>query len=179
MKINLFFNVVLTSICCLFLSACGNPSNFTNSENTTETKYSMKENKIPTASPAQTETPKIEKADYKMTVEELVDEFMREGATSEDLKKKYANKRIAVTGRVTMFSFEPNDATPPFVFLSAPDGKRSVTCYVSDKDTEGRRKISKGKIVTMQGTHDEFTLAGVLPSLGECFVLEAEQTNSR
>ncbi len=141
----------------------------------------MKENKIPTASPAQTETPKIEKADFTMTVEELVDEFMREGATSEDLKKKYAGKNIAVTGRVTMFSFEPD--APPFVFLSALSAtgtERVVACYLGDAgDAEGKGKISKGKIVTMQGTPNGSMMAGVLPSLGECFVLEAEQTNSR
>ena len=109
-----------------------------------------------------------------MTAEELVEEFMREGATSEDLKKKYAGKSIAVTGRVAMFSFEENGTAPPYVFLAAPGLERGVTCYYDGDDTEGRKIIRKDKLVTMQGTQGESPMAGTSPALIRCVVLKAD-----
>ena len=53
-----------------------------------------------------------------MTAEELDKEFTTKGAKEEDLKK-YANKNIAVTGRVSLLSLEKKGTTQPWVTLFA------------------------------------------------------------
>ena len=172
-KTSLFGAVILASIALSSNSACGNFSASTAAENTGKLKTYLNENAKPITAPTKFETPKIKKADYTMTAEELVEEFMRDGATSADLKK-YAGKNIAVTGRVAMFSFEPNGTAPPYVVLAAPGLERGVTCYHNGGDTEGRKMIRKDKIVTMQGFQDESPMAGTSPALIRCVVLKAD-----
>ncbi len=170
-KPSLLIRLILLSVLLSSGLACGKFSGSAVSDNRAKSGNYIYE--IPPATPTKSATPKIEKADYTMTAKELVEEFMREGAASADLKKKYAGKNIAVSGRVTMFSFEPDGTAPPYVVLSAPEAKRGVTCYAGDsKDTA--RQIRKDKFVTMQGTMSEFPMAGTTPSLGECFVLKAD-----
>ncbi len=159
----------------LFAASCSKYLDSTAGGNSVNSAHSMNENAKPIAVPAKSETPiverqKIEKADFTLTVRELVDEFMREGSASEELKKKYAGKNIVVTGRVTMFSFEPNGTAPPYVVLSAPETESGVTCYIGNSG-ETARNIRKDKNITMQGLMSEFPMSGTSPSLQNCFVL--------
>ena len=158
--------IILSALACGKFSG-SRAGNAVNSEN------SINEKLEPNATPPKSESRKIEKADFTMTVEELVEEFMREAATSEDLKKKYAGKNIVVTGRVTMFSFEPNGTAPPYVVLAAPKTEGGVICYIGSSGETGRN-IRMDKIITMQGLMDQFPMAGTSPQLGDCFVLKAD-----
>ena len=164
--------VLLTVV--IFVAACGRFLNSTISKNTAKPDNSALEAKTPSGTVPERESPKIEKADFKMTAEEYVKEFTRQGVTKKDLEK-YANKHIAVTGSVTMFSFEKFGTAPPYVVLGAPGlASGGLTCYLDNKNLEERKNIKMNKIVTVQGFEDEFFVTGVSPALEGCVVLEAD-----
>ncbi len=157
-------------IVLIFVTACGKFSNSTISENTAKPNNSALEANTPGGTAPERESPKIEKADFKMTAEEYAEEFTREGVTKKDLEK-YANKNIAVTGRVTMFSTEKNGTAPPYVVLDAPGLAHGVTCYLNNVNLEG---VRMDKIVTVQGFQEKFPVPGRLPALDRCVVLKAD-----
>ncbi len=160
-------------IVLIFVTACDKFSNSTISENTAKPNNSALEAKTPTGTVPERENPKIEKADFKMTAEEYSKEFTREGVTRKDLEK-YANKHIAVTGSVRMFSFEEYGTAPPYVVLGTHGLEYGVACYFGNTNLDERKHIRMDKIVPVQGFENEFFVPGVSPALDRCVVLEAD-----
>ena len=114
----------------------------------------------------------IEKADFTVTSEELDKEFHKEGVKDADLEK-YANKNIAVTGRVSMLVTEKKGTVQPWVTLYAPGVLRGVSCYFDDADVEQMKRLKEDKMVKVQGFMDDFIVPKVSPRLEHCQVLEA------
>lgn len=173
-----FSTALVLTVILAFASACSRfsasrmPEEMPPSKNSVNKDHRTIENESPSASP-KLDNPKIEKADFKMTAEEYIKEFTRQGVTKKDLEK-YAGKQIAVIGRVTMFSFEKNGTAPPYVVLSEFDSIRGVTCYLNTTNTEGWKLVRMEKSVTVQGTGEDFPSAGSPPALNRCVVLKAE-----
>ena len=118
------------------------------------------------------DNPKVEKADFTVTSEELDKEFTKKGAKEADLQK-YASKNIAVTGRVTMLVTEKKDTTQPWVTLYAPGVLAGVSCYFDDSNVEQMKMLKMDKMVKVQGFKDSFIVPEVSPTLDHCVVLEA------
>ncbi len=116
---------------------------------------------------------KTEKADFTTTAEQLDKEYTRKGVKDEDLEK-YANKNIAVTGRVSTLVFEKKGTTQPWVTLYAPGVLHGVSCYFDDDNLEEMKKLKMDKIVTVQGFQDDFIVPEVSPRLDHCVVIKAE-----
>ena len=119
------------------------------------------------------ESPKIEKADFEVTAEDYDKEFTKKGAKEEDLKK-YANKNIAVAGRISLLSLEKKGTTPPWVTLFAPGVLHGVSCYFDDDNLEQMKRLKMDKMVTVQGFQDDFIVPEVSPRLEHCIVVKAE-----
>lgn len=119
-----------------------------------------------------TSNPKIEKADFTVTSEELDKEFHKEGVTDKDLEK-YENKNIAVTGRVSLLVTEKKGTVQPWVTLYAPGVLRGVSCYFDDADIGQMSKLKEDKMVKVQGFMDDFIVPKVSPRLEHCQVIEA------
>lgn len=131
----------------------------------------------PPTNPTDTTSPnggntKAEKADFTVTSEQYDKEFSKEGAKKEDLEK-YANKNIAVTGRVSLLSLEKKGTTQPWVTLYAPGVLKGVSCYFDDDNLEQMKQLQMDKVVKVQGFQDDFIVPEVSPSLKHCIVLEA------
>ena len=130
------------------------------------------------AAPTETPTgtapppPKTEKADFTVTAEELDKEFTKKGVKDDELKK-YANKNIAVSGRVSLISLEKKGTVQPWVTLYAPGVLHGVSCYFDDDNLEQMKKLKMDKNVKVQGFMDDFIVPEVSPSLKHCVVLEA------
>ena len=118
--------------------------------------------------------PKIEKADFTVTSEELDKEFTKKGAKEEDLKK-YASKNIAVSGRVSMIVTEKKGTVQPWVTLYAPGILNGVNCYFDDDNVEQMKLLKKDKMAKVQGFKDDFIVPEVPPTLDHCVVLEADK----
>lgn len=118
--------------------------------------------------------PKVEKADFTVTAEQLDKEYTTKGAKKEDLQK-YANKNIAVTGRVSLLSLEKQGTTQPWVTLYAPGTLHGVSCYFDDDNLAQMQKLKMDKTVTVQGFQDDFIVPEVSPRLEHCVVLKADQ----
>lgn len=116
--------------------------------------------------------PKVEKADFTVTAEELHQEFIKKGAKEEDLKK-YASKYIAVSGRVSMLVMEKTGTTQPWVTLYAPGVLGGVSCYFDDDNLEQMKQLKMDKMVKVQGFKDGFIVPEVKPTLDHCVVIEA------
>jgi hypothetical protein len=114
---------------------------------------------------------KVEKADFTMTSEELYREFSRKGVKSEELEK-YANKNIAVTGRVTLLITVKKGGVQPWVTLFAPGLGNGVNCYFDDENVEQMKLLKEDKVVTVQGFQDDFIVPEISPMLKHCVVLE-------
>lgn len=115
---------------------------------------------------------KIEPADFTVTAEELDKEFTRKGVKDKDLEK-YANKIIAVTGRVSMLVLEKKGTVQPWVTLFAPGVLNGVSCYFDDDDVDQMKRLKEDKVVKVQGLMDDFIVPEISPRLEHCQVLEA------
>lgn len=118
-------------------------------------------------------SPKAEKADFTVTSEQYDKEFTTKGAKKEDLEK-YANKNIAVTGRVSLLSLEKKGTVQPWVTLYAPGTLNGVSCYFDDDNLEQMKKLKMDKMVTVQGLQDDFIVPEISPSLKHCIVIKAD-----
>ena len=116
--------------------------------------------------------PKIEKADFTVTAEELDKEFTKPGVTDKDLEK-YANKNIAVSGRVSTLVLEKKGTVQPWVTLYAPGVLHGVSCYFDDADVDQMKRLTEDKMAKVQGFMDDFIVPKVSPRLDHCQVLEA------
>ena len=119
-----------------------------------------------------TTSAQVEKADFTVTSEELDKEFHKEGVTDKDLEK-YANKNIAVSGRVSMLVLEKKGTVQPWVTLYAPGVLRGVSCYFDDADVDQMKRLKEDKMAKVQGFMDDFIVPKVSPRLDHCQVLEA------
>lgn len=116
---------------------------------------------------------KTEQTDFTTTAEELDKEYTRKGVKDKDLEK-YANKNIAVTGRISMLVFEKKGTTQPWVTLYAPGVLHGVSCYFDDDNLEQMKRLKMNKIVTVQGFQDDFIVPEVSPRLEHCVVLKSD-----
>ena len=117
--------------------------------------------------------PKVENADFTVTSEQYDKEFTTKGAKKEDLEK-YANKNIAVTGRVSLISLEKKGTVQPWVTLYAPGTLNGVSCYFDDDNLDQMKQLKMDKVVKIQGLQDDFIVPEVSPSLKHCVVVKAE-----
>jgi hypothetical protein len=115
---------------------------------------------------------KIEPPDFTVTAEELDKEFTRKGVKDKDLEK-YANKNIAVTGRVSMLVLQKKDKVQPWVTLFAPGVLNGVSCYFDDEDVDQMKRLKEDKVVKVQGFMDDFIVPEISPRLEHCQVIEA------
>lgn len=127
----------------------------------------------PTYPTPTTEQPKTEKADFTVTAEELDKEFTRKGVKDADLEK-YANKNIAVTGRVSTLVFDKKGTTQPWVTLYAPGVLHGVSCYFDDDNLEQMKKLKMDKMATVQGFQNDFIVPEVSPRLDHCIVIKTD-----
>jgi hypothetical protein len=139
----------------------------TNTNNPETSNVPAKDNK-------ETESVKIEKADFTVTAEELDKEYNRKGVKDSDLEK-YANKNIAVTGRVSMLVTEKKGTTQPWVTLYAPGIGNGVNCYFDDENVDQMKKLTEDKMAKIQGFQDDFIVPEISPMLKHCVVLEGSK----
>ena len=157
--------------CSKFQSSGGNQpaANSTTTNSTTSTVPTDKPKE--TANTTETKTAKVEKADFTTTAEELDKEFTRKGVKDSDLEK-YANKNIAVSGRVSMLVTEKKGTTQPWVTLYAPGVLHGVSCYFDDADVDQMKKLTMDKPAKVQGFQNDFIVPEISPRLDHCVVLE-------
>lgn len=117
--------------------------------------------------------PKVEKADFTVTSEEYDKLFTTKGAKESDLQK-YANKNIAVTGRVSLLSLEKKGTVQPWVTLYAPGTLNGVSCYFDEENVDQMKRLKMDKMVTVQGLQDDFIVPEISPSLKHCVVIKAD-----
>lgn len=117
------------------------------------------------------DSPKIEKADFTVTSEELDKAFNKKGVKSEDLEK-YASKIIHVTGRVSTLVTEKKGTTQPWVTLYAPGVLAGVSCYFDDSNLEQMKQLKMDKVVKVQGFMSSLVVPEVSPMLDHCVVIE-------
>ena len=144
-----------------------NPETNTNATNSDTSTAPAKDNK-------ETKSSEVEKADFTVTSEELDKEFNRKGVTNADLEK-YANKIIAVSGRVSMLVTEKKGTTQPWVTLYAPGIGNGVNCYFDDENVDQMKKLTEDKMAKVQGFQDDFIVPEVSPMLKHCVVLEGSK----
>lgn len=142
-----------------------------NTSNTTTVSNSGPSNAAPSNVSSTSSNPKLEKADFTMTSEELDKEYTREGVTSNDLKK-FENKVIQVSGRVTMLVKEKKGTVQPWVTLAAPGIGHGVSCYFDDEDVAQMSKLQEDKTATVQGFQNDFVVPKVSPMLKHCQVAQ-------
>lgn len=116
---------------------------------------------------------KTEKADFTTTAEALDKEYTKKGVKDKDLEK-YANKNIAVTGRISTLVFEKKGTTQPWVTLYAPGVLHGVSCYFDDDNLEQMKQLKMDKVVTIQGFQNDFIVPEVSPRLDHCIVVKAD-----
>ncbi|MEQ1763121.1 MAG: hypothetical protein ABL984_08255 [Pyrinomonadaceae bacterium] len=170
-------NAIICVIAIAFLSlGCGSlmpGSNQTaGANNSTGTAPPPGNSASNSSNASSTTNPKLEKADFTVTSEELDKEFHKEGVTDKDLEK-YENKNIAVSGRVSMLVTEKKGTVQPWVTLYAPGVLRGVSCYFDDADVDQMKRLKEDKMVKVQGFMDDFIVPKVSPRLEHCQVLEA------
>lgn len=126
------------------------------------------------AAPANTTMAKasdIEEPDFTVTSEQLDKEYTGPNASDESLKK-YENKNIAVTGRVSTLVKEKKGTVQPWVTLWAPGTLNGVNCYFDDADVAQMDKLTMDKNAKIMGFQDDFIVPKVSPMLKHCKVLE-------
>ena len=145
---------------------CGNSSS-ANSENLANKAVNKPtEVKMPTETPIKQNLPK---PDFKMSAEEYVKMFTQAELTKSDLEK-YANKSVAVTGLVKMFSLEEGGTAPPYIVIAPAEIEKGIPCYLDVSNNENWRKIRKDKLLTVQGMTSETLYSGALPALSNCVI---------
>lgn len=141
-------------------------------EKKTETNSNAPETTtVPAKDTKETESTNVEKADFTVTSEELDKEYNRKGVKDTDLEK-YANKNIAVSGRVSMLVTEKKGTTQPWVTLYAPGIGNGVNCYFDDENVDQMKKLKEDKMAKVQGFQDDFIVPEISPMLKHCVVLE-------
>ena len=171
--ITILFLGVIALAAVLGCKSLGTSSETPNASNTASS------NSVPTPvsnTASQTNsTSKVEPADITITSEDLDKEFRDKNAKRETLEAKYANKNIAVTGRITLLQTEKKDTVGPWLKLYAPGSLAyGVTCYFDDENASQASNLKRDKIVKVQGFQDGFIVPGISPRLKHCVVLEAE-----
>ena len=154
--------------CSRFLPASNTGT--TNASNTVVSN-SAPRNAAPSNATSTSSNPKLEKADFTMTSEELDREYTHDGVTSNDLKK-FENKVIQVSGRVSMLIKEKKGTVQPWVTLSAPGIGHGVNCYFDDEDVSQMSKLQEDKPATIQGFQNDFVVPKVSPMLKHCQVAQ-------
>lgn len=178
-KSNLFITVVVLAIMLIVGLACKSITSPEAKENspkpidTTETTETNNDKDSEDLTEKEADTPKSEKADFSLTAEELDKEFTNDNAKDEDLKK-YANKNIAVSGRVSMLVTEKKGTTQPWVTLYAPGVLHGVSCYFDDENIEQMKQLKMDKMAKVQGFQNDFIVPKVSPRLEHCIVLESD-----
>lgn len=162
----------LSPVLCVGL-ACNLFSKSNPAENQTTSGNYVIPSKGPTRTATEKEMPKAEKADFTTTAEELDKEYTRKGVKDKDLEK-YANKNIAVTGRVSTLVFEKKGTTQPWVTLYAPGVLHGVSCYFDDDSLEQMKRLKLDKVVTVQGFQNDFIVPEISPRLDHCVILKAD-----
>ncbi len=144
-------------------------------QKSSDTKTSDAANQPTTAtnSAANANSPKVEKADFTVTAEELDAAFTKKGTKDADLEK-YASKNIAVSGRVSTLEFEKKGTVQPWVTLYAPGILHGVSCYFDDDNVGQMKKLKKDKMAKVQGFQGTFLVPEISPTLDHCVVLEAD-----
>ena len=104
-------------------------------------------------------SPTAEKADFTVTSEQYDKEFTTKGAKEADLQK-YANKNIAVTGRVSLLSLEKKGTVQPWVTLFAPGTLNGVSCYFDDENVDQMKRLKMDKMVNGSRLAGRFYRAG-------------------
>ena len=153
---------------------CNSLQRFTANGNSAANANSATSNSASSSSnstPASTSPAKVEKADFTMTSEQLDQEFTRKGVKDSDLEK-YANKTIAVSGRVELLVKEKKGTTQPWVTLAAPGLGHGVSCYFDDENVSQMDMLKDDAMVKVQGYQDSFIVPEISPMLKHCVVLE-------
>jgi hypothetical protein len=119
------------------------------------------------------DNPGLEKPDFTVTSEQLDKEFTRDGVTEKDLAK-YANKNIAVSGRVSMIVLEKKGTVQPWVTIYAPGVLHGVNCYFDDKNVDQLKMLKEDNMAKVQGFQDDFIVPKISPHLSHCAVLETK-----
>jgi hypothetical protein len=176
-KLNAIASIVALAVlslgCGSLMPGSNQTSGNTGTANSTQTNSNSTSNTSnSTATNSTSSNPKVEKADFTVTAEELDKEFYKKGVKDSDLEK-YANKNIAVSGRVSMLVTEKKDKVQPWVTLYAPGVLHGVSCYFDDEDVEQMKRLKEDKMVKVQGFMDDFIVPEVSPRLEHCQVLEA------
>lgn len=155
---------------CNSLSQFAGNSNSAANANSTSTTSSSNSTSNRTADTAPASTD-VEKADFTMTSEQLDQEYTRKGVKDSDLEK-YANKTIAVSGRVELLVKEKKGTTQPWVTLAAPGLGHGVSCYFDDENVGQMDLLKDDAMVKVQGYQDSFIVPEISPMLKHCVVLE-------
>lgn len=116
--------------------------------------------------------PAATKADFEYTSEELDQIFTKKGVTDKDLEK-FANKTIAVSGRVSMLVTDKRGTVQPWVTLYAPGTLHGVSCYFDDADVDQMKSLKEDKMAKVQGFQNDFIVPEISPRLEHCIVLES------
>lgn len=153
--------------CSKFRSSGEPPANNAAPANSGTSNAPVKDTKETT----ETKPAKVEKADFTTTAEELDKEFTRKGVKDSDLEK-YANKNIAVSGRVSMLVKEKKGDVRPWVTLYAPGVLHGVSCYFDDENIAQMDKLTMDKPAKVQGFQNDFIVPEISPRLDHCVVLE-------
>jgi hypothetical protein len=85
-------------------------------------------------------------ADYTFTAASLVADFNKDENTA---TKKYQEKVIAVTGKVTDIKIDVTGQAT--VFLDSGDPLSGITCSFYDEEAKSLRGLQKGATVTIKG----------------------------
>ncbi len=166
---NTFFVLIILLIVCL---GCKKLTSTESAETDDRPDVIANKDNEETSDTESKENKDVEKADFTTTAEELDKAFTREGVTDEDLKK-YANKSIAVSGRVSTLALEKKGTTQPWVTLYAPGVLHGVSCYFDDENVEQMKQLKQDKPATIQGFQSDFIVPKISPRLDHCVVLEA------
>lgn len=177
MKRDNFFLSIASLFAVLAIGlGCNSLSQFTANSNSAANANSTTSNTASTTNTSASNSnsaaaPKVEKADFTMTSEQLDQEFTRKGVKDSDLEK-YSNKTIAVSGRVELLVKEKKGTTQPWVTLAAPGLGHGVSCYFDDDNVKQMDMLKDDAMVTVQGYQDSFIVPEVSPMLKHCVVLE-------
>lgn len=128
-------------------------------------------NAAPANSTTAAKTPELEEPDFTVTSEQLDKEYTGPSASDASLKK-YENKNIAVTGRVSTLVKEKKGTVQPWVTLWAPGTLNGVNCYFDDEDVAQMDRLTMDKNAKIMGFQDDFIVPKVSPMLKHCKVLE-------
>lgn len=164
----LFAAVMTVSSACRFASSGNNrvettgtqePNKNTNQQNS----ENLTSNQINSTNPP--------KADFTISSTKLHLEFL--SANSKEDLKKYANKNIAMTGRILMVQIAKQSSEKSLVVMygGVDDGP---SCFFDENNLEQMKRLKEGNTATLQGFQDDSITPKISPSLDHCIVIEAK-----